>query len=59
MININTPMVISGPSIKRQGEIHHGFTTLMDLAPTFYELANISYPKTFNNKEIEFYYSKH
>ena len=49
---INTPMIISGPSINRQGEIHHGFTTLMDLAPTFYELANISYPKTFNNKEV-------
>ena len=45
-------MIISGPSINRQGEIHHGFTTLMDLAPTFYELANITYPKTFNNHEV-------
>ena len=49
---INTPMIISGPSINRKGEIHHGLTTLMDLAPTFYELAEISYPKTFNNNPV-------
>lgn len=49
---INTPMIISGPKIEKDNEIHHGFTTVMDLAPTFYEAAQISYPKTFENHEV-------
>jgi arylsulfatase len=49
---INTPMIISGPGIKKENEIHHGFTTLMDLAPTFYELAEVDYPKKYNEKPI-------
>lgn len=49
---INTPMIISGPKIEKYNEIHHGFTTVMDLAPTFYEVAQISYPKTFEDHEV-------
>jgi arylsulfatase len=49
---INTPMIISGPGIQKQNEIHHGFTTLMDLAPTFYQIANITYPKTYKEQAI-------
>ncbi len=49
---INTPMIISGPNIKNKNEIHHGLVTVMDLAPTFYDLAQISYPKTFENHEV-------
>ena len=49
---INTPMIISGPGIKKQNEIHHGFTTLMDLAPTFYELAKVTYPEKYNEKPV-------
>lgn len=49
---INTPLILSGSGIDRLGETHHGLATLMDLAPTFYELAEISYPKTFNDHEL-------
>lgn len=49
---INTPMIISGPGIKKQNEIHHGFTTLMDFAPTFYELAEVTYPEKFNDQPV-------
>ncbi len=47
----NTPMIISGPNIK-SNKIHHGFASVMDLAPTFYELAEVSYPATFKGKEV-------
>ena len=49
---INTPMIISGPGITKQNEIHHGFTTLMDLAPTFYELAKVTYPEKYNEQSV-------
>ncbi len=48
---INTPMIISGPNIKRKNTIHHGFVSVMDLAPTFYELAQVEYPKVFESIE--------
>jgi arylsulfatase A-like enzyme len=49
---INTPMIISGPGIQKKNEIHYGFTTLMDLAPTFYELAEVTYPEKYNEKPV-------
>jgi len=49
---VNTPMIISGSNIKNKSEIHHGLVTVMDLAPTFYEVAQISYPKIFENHEV-------
>lgn len=48
----NTTMIISGPAVKRENEIHHGFTTLLDLAPTFYELAGISYPDAYDGNPV-------
>ncbi|GMR25651.1 MAG: arylsulfatase AtsA [Ignavibacteria bacterium] len=45
-------MIITGPSIERKNEIHHGFVSLMDIAPTFYEVANTKYPKTFENNDV-------
>ncbi len=41
------PMIMSGPGLRRSNEIHHGFLTLMDLAPTFYEIAGARYPDRF------------
>ena len=38
------PMLMSGPGVEPTGGIHHGFTTLMDMAPTFYEIAETDYP---------------
>ena len=49
---INTTMIIKGPNVNRENEIHHGFTSLLDLAPTFYDVANISYPKTYKENKV-------
>jgi len=48
----NTTMIISHPGIREQNRIHHGFVSLLDLAPTFYEVAGIEYPKTFQGKDV-------
>ena len=42
---INTPMIMAGPYVERKNEIIDGFVTLMDIAPTFYEVAQTKYPK--------------
>ena len=49
---IVAPMIITGPNLERKNEIHHGLVTLMDIAPTFYEVANVTYPEKFEGKEI-------
>ena len=49
---VRAPMIITGPNINRENEIHHASLTLMDIAPTFYEMANINYPKTYNESEL-------
>lgn len=43
---ITAPMIIAGPGIQGNGSIYHGLVTIMDLAPTFYEVAQTSYPDT-------------
>ena len=48
----NTTMIICGPNVNRTNEIHHGFTSLVDLAPTFYEVANVTYPAAYNGNEV-------
>lgn len=48
----NTTMIICGPNVNRENEIHHGFTSLLDLAPTFYEVANVTYPAVYNGNEV-------
>lgn len=45
---MTAPMIISGPKLKHKGQLSNTFTTLMDLAPTFYELAEVEYPKQYN-----------
>ena len=45
-------MIIAGPTIERKNEIYHGLTTIMDIAPTFYEVANTMYPETFENNNL-------
>ena len=46
------PMIISGPGVQRRNEINHGFLTLVDLAPTFYDLAGATYPNRFLGRQI-------
>ena len=49
---MNAPMILSGPGIEKENVIHHGFVTLIDVAPTFYEVAQAEYPETFNNTDL-------
>lgn len=49
---INTTMIISGKIIKKKNEIHHGFISVLDLAPTFYHVADVSYPKVYNGYDV-------
>jgi arylsulfatase len=48
----NTTLVISGPPVVRKNEIHHVFTSVLDLAPTFYDLAEISYPEIYQGNRV-------
>lgn len=41
---ITAPMIVAGPGVAARGEKHHGYLTVMDLAPTFLELAGAAYP---------------
>jgi arylsulfatase len=49
---INAPMIISGPGVNKKNIIDDSFVTLMDIAPTFYDVANASYPEKFNKKQV-------
>ena len=49
---INTTLIISGKNVARRNEIHHGFLSVLDLAPTFYEMANVGYPEKYNENEV-------
>ncbi len=49
---MNTPMILSGAGISKKNTIESTFLTLMDLAPTFYEIAGATYPKVFNNNKM-------
>jgi arylsulfatase A-like enzyme len=49
---ITSPMIISGANVKHSGGVTKVFSTLLDIAPTFYEYANVDYPKTFLGKDV-------
>jgi arylsulfatase A-like enzyme len=49
---IVTPLIVSGNSAKRKPGIEHAFLNVTDLAPTFLQLAGVTYPKTYNNKDV-------
>lgn len=38
------PLIVAGPGISHRGRITDAFTTAMDLAPTFLEIAGVEYP---------------
>lgn len=46
------PMILAGPQVERQNEIHHGFLSVMDIAPTLYELAGTSYPEHWEGQPL-------
>ncbi|WP_115462512.1 arylsulfatase [Winogradskyella aurantiaca] len=50
---MRAPLIISGLQIKRSNSLETQFLTLMDIAPTLYDLLEISYPSEYNSHEIE------
>lgn len=46
------PMIISGPMVKAKGGISPVFTTLMDIAPTFYSVSGVEYPLTYRGMKV-------
>jgi arylsulfatase A-like enzyme len=49
---ISAPMIVAGPGIEKNAHAIAAFTTIMDLAPTFYETAGIEYPARFNDEHV-------
>jgi arylsulfatase len=47
-----TPLIISGKKIGKKPGVQNTFINVMDLAPTFLELAGIKYPEVYNNNKI-------
>jgi arylsulfatase len=41
---ITAPMIVAGPGIRSGGSINRSYVSVMDLAPTFLELAGANYP---------------
>lgn len=49
---IHSPLIISGPGISSKNETVRSLVHVMDLAPTFLELAGTSYPETYNGQPV-------
>jgi len=49
---IVAPMVIAGPGVTERDGVDRGYLTVMDLAPTFLEIAGASYPDDGSVKAI-------
>jgi len=50
---MNSPMIIAGPGVENIGNINDSFLTLLDLAPTFFELAGVDYPNKWKGKAVK------
>ncbi len=49
---IVTPLIISGMNVERKTGLQNTFITVLDLAPTFLDLAGIKYPLIYNNHKV-------
>lgn len=49
---IIAPMIVTAPGMKQKNQIDHGFVSLLDIAPSFYEWAKVSYPASFEGNAI-------
>ncbi|MEH6584749.1 MAG: arylsulfatase, partial [Halioglobus sp.] len=50
---IRSPMIISGPGVALKEDSVNNMAHVMDLAPTFIELAGARYPATYQGKPVE------
>jgi arylsulfatase len=50
---IRNALVVSGPVVKRpKGSINGGLMHVADIMPTLLDVAGVTYPKTYNNREV-------
>ena len=49
---IHGPMIIKMPNQEKGNRIDTAFTTIMDLAPTFLELAHANYPAAYDGRKL-------
>ena len=49
---IVAPLIISGKHIERKPGLQNTFVTVLDLAPTFLDIAGIKYPLNYNNQKV-------
>jgi len=49
---IVTPLIIAGKHVAKKSGFQNTFITIMDLAPTFLELAGLKYPTAYNNTNV-------
>ena len=50
---IVAPMIVAGPRVVHRGGISHAYATVMDLAPTFLEVAGAAYPDDGSVRPME------
>lgn len=50
---IRAPMIIAGPGVDLKDKTASNMTHVMDLAPTFIELAGATYPVSYNGEPVE------
>jgi arylsulfatase A-like enzyme len=50
---IAAPMIVAGPGVAQRGSINRAYTTVMDLAPTFLQLARTTYPADGSVRPME------
>ncbi|OOG70573.1 arylsulfatase [Algoriphagus sp. A40] len=50
---INAPMIIAGKGVEAKGSINSAFLSVMDIAPTFFELVGSSYPDSYQGKPVQ------
>lgn len=49
---LRVPLILSGPQVARQNEIHHGFVHIMDIFPSLLELAGAEYPRQHRGQAL-------
>ncbi len=49
---IRSPLIASGPGVAGRGKISRKLLHVMDLAPTFLELANVAHPREYGGRAV-------
>jgi len=49
---IIAPMIVSGPLVEKSGVVNESFVSLLDIAPTIYELSGTTYPKEWQENYV-------